>query len=90
VNIAEKHRLLQSLSEAAAKTAHAHHSANEALLADWQDAGLGIRTVSVAFGWMAYTNDGKVATVSMSEGPSAAFAMLRSMLAEQNNKEITA
>ncbi len=82
---AEKHRVLQALSEAAAKATAAHHMANEALLADCQDAERGIRTVSVSFGWMAY-KDGKSATVSTSEGPMAALNNLRAMLAA-NNKE---
>lgn len=85
MNNAEKHRLLQTLSEAAEKATRAHHCANEALLEDSQDEERGIRTVSVTFGWMAYTKDGKSATVSVSEGPQAALNHLRAMLAE--NKE---
>lgn len=83
---AEKHRVLQALSEAAAKTANAHHIVNDALLADCQDAEAGIRTVSVSFGWMAYKDD-KSATVSTDEGPIAALNNLRAMLAAENNKE---
>jgi hypothetical protein len=87
VTTAEKHRVLQALSEAAAKTANAHHAATEALLAEWQDHEAGIRTVAVACGWMAYDKNANAVSVSVSEGPMAALNNLRAMLAAENNKE---